>query len=70
MVEKEPQTHVWRKPCGCVASLILNDPYRFGELAKAQRYAEKHNETYELMETEAVRKMAWRCDEHKKEKNK
>ena len=37
----------------------------FGELSKAQRYAKHHNDTYKLMETQAVREMEWKCSEHK-----
>lgn len=62
----EPKTHVFRKPCGCLSCAIVNVPRNFKELAKAQRYAEQHDETYELMETPAVRAMAWQCPEHKK----
>jgi len=65
MVVKEPMTHVFRKPCGCVSHLIINVPRMFGELAKAQRYAAKHEGTYELVETQAVREMEWKCPEHK-----
>jgi len=65
---EEPKTHVFRKPCGCVSCLIVNEPSMFGELAKAQRYAAKHDETYELMETQAVREMQWKCEEHRKPK--
>ena len=65
MTEEEPKTHVFRKPCGCLSCVIVNVPRCFGELAKAQRYAERHGETYELMETQAVREMEWRCPQHK-----
>lgn len=68
MPEKEPMTHVFLKPCGCLSSAVINTPIMFRELAKAQRYAEKHNETYKLMETQAVREMAWKCIEHRKAK--
>jgi len=60
----EPQTHVFSKTCGCISSLVLNVPQMFGELAKAQRYAKKHNEVYSLMDTKAVRKMSWTCERH------
>ena len=62
--KEEPKTHVFLKPCGCLACAVLNVPERFGELAKAQSYAKKHRETYQLMETQAVREMKWRCPEH------
>ncbi len=65
---EEPRTHVFRKPCGCLCCLVVNVPEMFGELAKAQRYAEKHGETYELMETQKVREMVWKCPEHTKAK--
>lgn len=65
MVE-EPKTHVFLKPCGCLACAVVNVPERFNELAKAQRYAKKHGETYHLMETQAVREMEWVCPQHKK----
>jgi len=55
---------VFLKPCGCVACLILNVPRNFAALAKAQRYAKSHNETYQLMETQAVREMEWQCTGH------
>lgn len=65
MIEAESKTHVFLKPCGCLACAIVNVPRNFGELAKAQRYAKAHGETYHLMETEVVRTMAWVCAEHK-----
>ena len=64
--QQEAQTHVFLKPCGCLSCVIVNVPSMFGELAKAQRYAEKHGDTYELMETQAVREMKWKCQEHSK----
>ena len=64
MVTEETKTHVFRKPCGCLACAILNRPETFGALARASRYAKKHGETYELMETQAVREMAWKCPAH------
>ena len=63
---EEPKTHVFLKPCGCLAGAVVNVPEMFGELAKMQRYATKHGETYRLMETQAVREMEWKCPEHKK----
>jgi len=63
--EKEPQTHVFLKACGCVSGLVVNVPGMFGELARMQRYASKHSETYQLMETQAVREMSWKCNQHK-----
>lgn len=66
---KEPQTHVFIKPCGCLSCAIVNVPEMFGELAKAQRYAQKNGQIYKLMETEDVRKMAWKCEQHKKDKS-
>ena len=66
MAKPESQTHVFRKACGCVARVIVNNPQMFGELAKAHRYGAKHGETYELMETQAVREMSWYCDQHKR----
>ena len=63
---EESQTHVFLKPCGCLACAIVNRPERFKELAAAQRYAAKHGETYRLMPTQAVRDMAWTCPEHKR----
>ena len=69
MPEKnEPKTHVYLKSCGCLACAIINLPRNFKELGRAQRYAEKHGETYKLMETEDVRKMEWECLEHRKPK--
>ena len=65
---EEPKTHVFLKPCGCLVCAVLNVPRMFSALAKAQRYAEKHGETYQLMETQAVREMEWRCPEHKVKK--
>jgi len=65
MTSEEPKTHVFLKPCGCLSCAIVNVPRTFGELAKAQRYAAKHGETYQLMETQAVREMEWKCREHK-----
>ena len=69
MATEESKTHVFLKPCGCLACAVINTPSRFGELAKAQRYAKNHNETYQLMETRAVREMEWICPQHKKDKN-
>ena len=63
---EEPKTHVFFKACGCLSCAIINVPRMFGELAKAQRYAQRHEETYKLMETEEVRKMEWECPQHKK----
>jgi len=65
-MEEEPKTHVFLKSCGCLSCAIVNVPEMFGELAKAQRYAKRHGETYKLMETQAVREMEWRCPQHKK----
>jgi len=61
----EPKTHVFLKPCGCLACAIVNVPHNFMALAKAQRYAKAHGETYELMDTQAVREMQWLCSQHK-----
>ena len=66
--QDEPKTHVFLKPCGCLSCPVVNVPEMFGELAKAQRYAQKHGEIYKLVETQEVREMQWRCPEHKKEK--
>lgn len=63
----EPKTHVFSKPCGCVACLILNVPRQFSALAKAQKYAERHGETYKLVDTQTVREMQWFCPQHKKQ---
>ena len=65
---EEPMTHVFLKPCGCVSCLIVNVPEMFNELAKQQRYAMKHNLNYELMSTQAVREMNWKCAEHERKK--
>ena len=65
MKQDEPRTHVFLKPCGCLASAIVNVPDMFGELAKEQRYAKKHDYTYKLMETEDVRHMDWLCSVHR-----
>jgi len=61
----ESQTHVFIQPCGCLSKAILNKPKAFDLLAKAQRYAKRHGETYKLMDTQAVREMDWKCPEHK-----
>lgn len=63
-------THVFLKPCGCLSCAIVNVPSMFGELARAQRYAKTHNETYKLMEAQDVRKMDWKCSQHKTVTNK
>lgn len=65
-MSEEPKTHVFFKPCGCLAYAILNVPQQFKALAQAQRYAERHGEIYKLMETQAVREMDWVCPQHKK----
>jgi hypothetical protein len=65
--EKEPMTHVFLKPCGCLSAAVVNVPQMFSELARCQRYATKHGETYKLMETADVRIMEWKCDQHKSE---
>ena len=65
MTDKEPMTHVFLKPCGCLSCAIVNVPEMFSELSKAQRYAKRHNEIYKLMETQLVREMKWKCSEHK-----
>jgi len=62
----EPMTHIFLKPCGCLSCAVVNAPEMFGELSRAQRYAKRHNETYKLMETQAVREMDWKCPAHKK----
>ena len=62
------ETHVFIKPCGCLSSAMLNTPHNYSELAKAFRYAERHEETYKLMDTQAVREMEWTCAERKKAK--
>lgn len=64
--KEEPKTHIFLQPCGCLACAIVNVPEMFKELAKAQTYAKKHGETYQLMETQAVREMEWECPQHKK----
>lgn len=66
MTEVEAKTHVFLKPCGCLACVVVNVPRMFGELAKAQRYAKRHQETYKLMGTEEVREMEWECPQHRK----
>jgi len=53
-IKEEPKTHVFLKPCGCLACAVLNVPRNFQSLAKAQRYAETHGETYHWMETAVV----------------
>ena len=68
--EKEPKTHVYLKPCGCVSSLIIDKPERYEELGRLARYAWRHGESYFLMETAAVRTMEWECPAHKKVKTK
>jgi hypothetical protein len=66
--QKEPMTHVFFKPCGCLACAIVDKPEMYPELGRAYRYAEKHGETYKKMETQEVRTMEWKCPEHKAEK--
>lgn len=63
---EEPKTHVFLKPCGCLACAIVNVPRNFQALAKAQTYAKTYGETYQFMETQAVREMDWKCPQHKK----
>ena len=63
--KEEPKTHVFFKQCGCLSCAIVNVPSMFGELAKAQSYAKKHENVYKLMETQEVRDMEWKCPEHK-----
>jgi len=62
---EESKTHVFFKPCGCLACAIINRPELFGELSRARQYAKRHGETYKLMDTQAVREMEWRCPQHK-----
>ena len=64
--DSEPKTHVFFKACGCLSCAIVNVPNMFGELAKAQRYAQKHGDTYRLMETQDVREMPFKCPQHQK----
>jgi len=66
--ENGSMTHVFLKPCGCLACAIINRPERFRELARAQAYAQKHGETYQLLPTQTVREMDWKCSEHKGER--
>lgn len=65
--EKESRTHVFLKPCGCLSVALVDDPRNFVELGKAYKYAQKHGETYQVMDTQKVREMKWRCDLHQKE---
>ncbi len=64
-VKKETMTHIFLKPCGCLSCALVDVPENFTELAKAYRYAQKHNETYQKVSTEQVRIMEWECKEHK-----
>lgn len=64
--KKEPKSHVYFKPCGCVGSVISDRPELYEDLGKWARYARKHGETYKLMETADVRTMEWECPAHKK----
>jgi hypothetical protein len=67
MVNKqEPKTHLFLKPCGCVGCIIVDKPDMYDELAKAFKYAAKHNETYQLVPTQQVREMKWECPQHQK----
>ena len=68
--EPEPKTHVFLKPCGCLSAAYVDVPHNYNELAKGFKYATKHNETYQLMETQKVREMEWKCPEHKKKATK
>jgi len=65
--ETKSMTHIFLKPCGCLSCAIVNSPNTIRELAQAHRYAKKHGETYQLIETEQVRTMSWKCPIHGKE---
>lgn len=63
---QEPMTHIFLKPCGCLACAIVDKPEMLPEIGRAFRYSLKHGETYQKVPTQQVREMDWKCKDHKK----
>ena len=62
----EPKTHLWLKPCGCVAELVIDKESLIKDIQHAKRNNQRCGNTYiGLVETESVRHMEWDCPEHK-----
>ncbi len=61
----ESMTYISLKPCGCLATAIVDNPDHKREVAKVVAGAIRLGETVTRVETETVRTMDWKCPEHK-----
>ena len=65
MTTDESMTYVGRKSCGCVTMLVLDTPERRPEAAREVAKVIRLGEKLEHLTSDEVRKMPWKCDEHR-----
>lgn len=69
MANDEPKTHLFLEQCGCLAAAIVDDWQTYPDLARQFRQAHKYHLIYKFVQTEEVRKMAWKCPQHQVNQN-
>jgi hypothetical protein len=67
-VSDHTPTWVAYKECGCVACLIAMTPETSASYAKEVKLAAQRGLRTEFLPVETVRRMHWRCAEHRREK--
>ena len=57
-------SYVARKPCGCLAMAVVDNPAHAKDTAKEIAKAIRLGETVDRLPVEEVRAMPWKCSEH------
>ena len=60
----ESMSYISKKPCGCLAMAVVDNPDHKKETAKEIARAIRAGETVERVTTEQVRTMNWKCLAH------
>jgi len=61
-------SYVARKPCGCFAMAVVDNPDHKRDVAKEVAKAIRRGETVTRVPSEDVRTMDWECAEHSSKK--
>jgi hypothetical protein len=63
---EQSMSYISKKPCGCLAMAIVDNPEHKKDVAREIAKAIRAGETVERVTTESVRTMEWECPEHRK----
>ena len=66
--EKECNTYIAQKTCGCLTTAIVDNPVHKRDTAREIAKAIRLGELVTRVSTEQVRTMSWNCAEHAKAK--